>query len=82
MALRLEQRRGREWIADQLGVPARTVSRVLARHHMPHLSMLDPMTGLVIRSSKATAVRYERARAGEPVLMDVQKLGKIPTGGA
>lgn len=81
VALRRAERRGRDWIADRLGLPARTVSRVLARHGMPHLSMLDPMTGLVIRSSKATAVRYERAAPGELVHMDVKKLGKIPDGG-
>lgn len=81
VALRRAERRGRDWIADRLGVPARTVSRVLVRHHMPHLSMLDPMTGLVIRSSKATAVRYERAAPGELVHMDVKKLGRIPDGG-
>jgi transposase InsO family protein len=39
------------------------------------------MTGAVIRASKATAVRYERARPGELVHMDVKKLGRIPDGG-
>jgi transposase InsO family protein len=39
------------------------------------------MTGEVIRTSKATAVRYERKRPGELVHMDVKKLGKIPDGG-
>jgi transposase InsO family protein len=39
------------------------------------------MTGAVIRSSKQTAVRYERARPGELVHMDVKKLGRIPDGG-
>ena len=31
--------------------------------------------------SKATAVRYERARPGELVHMDVKKIGRIPDGG-
>lgn len=79
--LRMDERRGRDWIAVELGVPARTVSRILARHQLPHLAMLDPMTGLVIRASKTTAVRYERDRPGELVHMDVKKLGKIPAGG-
>ena len=35
----------------------------------------------VIRSSKQTAVRYERDRPGELVHMDVKKLGRIPDGG-
>ncbi|MCB0913525.1 MAG: IS481 family transposase [Propionibacteriaceae bacterium] len=79
--LRRRERRGRDWIAAELGVPARTVSRILARHHLPHLALLDPMTGLVVRASKTTAVRYERDRPGELVHMDVKKLGRIPAGG-
>ena len=79
--LRKDQRRGRDWIAAELGVPARTVSRILARHQLPHLALLDPMTGLVIRASKTTTVRYERDRPGELVHMDVKKLGRIPAGG-
>ena len=39
------------------------------------------MTGEVIRASKTTAVRYERARPGELVHMDVKKIGRIPDGG-
>ncbi len=39
------------------------------------------MTGLVIRASKITARRYERARVGELVHVDVKKLGKIHDGG-
>ncbi len=79
--LRGRERRGPDWISAELGVPARTVSRVLLRRGQPRLSALDPMTGQVIRSSKATAVRYERSRPGELVHMDVKKLGRIPDGG-
>lgn len=39
------------------------------------------MTGQLLRSSKATAVRYERDKRGELVHMDVKKLGRIPDGG-
>jgi len=39
------------------------------------------MTGEIIRASKTTAVRYERARPGELVHMDVKKIGRIPDGG-
>ena len=78
---RARERRGRDWIAAELGIPARTVSRILTRHQMPHLALLDPMTGQLIRASKTTAVRYERDRPGELVHMDVKKLGKIPPGG-
>ncbi|MGL5826116.1 MAG: IS481 family transposase [Nocardioides sp.] len=79
--LRQRERRGQDWLAVELGIPARTVSRILRRHDMPALAQLDPMTGVVIRSSKSTAVRYEKDRPGELVHMDVKKLGKIPDGG-
>ena len=79
--LRRRERRGPDWVGAELGVPARTVSRVLARHQVPRLCALDPITGEVIRSSKATAVRYERERPGELVHMDVKKIGRIPDGG-
>jgi transposase InsO family protein len=81
LELRRRQRRGPDWLGAELGVPARTVSRVLARHHVPRLCALDPITGEVIRSSKATAVRYERDRPGDLVHMDVKKIGRIPDGG-
>jgi transposase InsO family protein len=79
--LRDRERRGPAWIGAELGVPARTVSRVLVRRGRPRLAALDPMTGQLIRSSKQTAIRYERSRPGELVHMDVKKLGRIPDGG-
>ena len=81
LTARSADRCGPDVLGPRIGVPARTVSRVLRRHGVPYLRDCDPMTGEVIRSSKATAVRYERARAGELVHMDVKKLGKIPDGG-
>jgi transposase InsO family protein len=81
VAARIRERRGPARLGAELGVPARTVSRVLVRRGQPRLCVLDPMTGDVIRSSKATATRYERARPGELVHMDVKKLGRIPDGG-
>jgi transposase InsO family protein len=79
--VRRRERRGPDWIGAELGVPARTVSRVLARHDVPRLASLDPITGEVIRASKVTTIRYERERPGELVHMDVKKLGRIPDGG-
>jgi transposase InsO family protein len=79
--LRNRERRGPDLLGAELGVPARTVSRVLVRRGQPRLCALDPMTGAVIRSSKQTATRYERSRPGELVHMDVKKLGRIPDGG-
>jgi len=81
VAWRKRHRCGPDEIGDKLGVCARTVSRVLRRRDVPYLRDCDPMTGAVIRSSKSTAVRYERARPGELVHMDVKKLGRIPVGG-
>lgn len=81
VVMRREERRGQDWIGPELGVPARTVSRVLRRHGVPYLRECDPLTGEVIRASKTTAVRYERDRPGELVHVDVKKVGKIPDGG-
>lgn len=81
IAARAEHRRGPDWLGPELGVPARTVSRILRRHNIPRLAVCDPMTGEVIRASKTTAVRYERDRPGELVHMDVKKIGRIPDGG-
>ena len=81
VAWRRRHRCGPDEISAKLGVCARTVSRVLRRRGMPYLCDCDPMTGAVIRASKSTAMRYERARPGELVHMDVKKLGRIPEGG-
>lgn len=81
VAARDEHREGPDTLDPKIGVPARTVSRILRRHQMPYLCELDQMTGEVIRSSKQTAKRYEREYPGELVHMDVKKLGRIPDGG-
>lgn len=78
---RQRERRGQDWIAAELGVPARTVNRILHRYRLPLLAECDPLTGQVIRASKATAVRYERAAPGDLVHVDVKKIGRIPPGG-
>ncbi|ASN53894.1 IS481 family transposase [Sinomonas sp. R1AF57] len=81
LAARAVHRQGPDVLGPKTGVPARTVSRILRRHGVPRLRECDPMTGDPIRASKSTAVRYERARPGELVHMDVKKLGRIPEGG-
>ena len=81
VALRRRERRGPDWISAETGVPTRTVTRILNRYQVPPLAICDPMTGEVIRASKATTVRYERDRPGELVHMDVKKLARIPDGG-
>ena len=82
LAARAEHRDGPDVLGPKVGVPARTVSRILRRHGVPYLRECDPMTGEVIRSSKQTAVRYERDRPGELVHMDVKKIGRSPTAAA
>ncbi|WP_425264653.1 IS481 family transposase [Streptomyces curacoi] len=53
---------------------ASTAHRILARHRLPALAACDRATGEPVR-------RYERARPGELVHIDVKKLGRIPDGG-
>ena len=55
-------------IAMVLGMPASTVSAVLARIGLGKLSRLEP---------PEPANRYERARPGELIHIDVKKLGRI-----
>lgn len=81
VADRVEHRRGPAWLAPRHGVCPRTASRVLVRHAQPPLALLDPITGELIRSSKATARRYQRDEPGDLIHMDVKKIGKIPAGG-
>jgi len=81
LALRRRERRGQDWIGPELAVPARTVSAILRRHQVPYLRECDPLTGEVIRSSKATAVRYEHDHPGSLGHMDVKKVGRIHHGG-
>jgi transposase InsO family protein len=78
---RRQHRRGADWIGPEIGLPARTVSRILRRHQLPYLADCDPLTGQPIRAAKQTACRYEKDRPGELVHMDVKKIGKIPDGG-
>jgi len=81
LAARSRLRFGPARLALETGVPARTISRILTRHHVPPLAWLDPVTGAVIRASRSTANRYEREKPGELVHIDVKKLGRIPDGG-
>ena len=81
LAARRRLRQGPLRISAATGVPARTVSRILLRHNVPPLAWCDPLTGELIRASRATANRYERDRPGELIHVDVKKLGRIPDGG-
>ncbi len=81
LAARREHRCGPDQLTHEVGVPARTITRILRRNGVPRLHDCDPLTGELIRASKTTAIRYERDRPGELVHVDVKKLGRIPPGG-
>ena len=79
IALRFGRRWGPHRIGYHLHIPRSTVGRTLARYRMPLLVHLDQATGLPVRRPKP--IRYEMARPGELVHVDIKKLGRIPDGG-
>lgn len=78
---RARERLGRDELALACGVSPRTASRLIARAGMPRLHELDPVTGIALRASRRTQVRYERDAPGDLIHIDVKKLGRIPDGG-
>jgi transposase InsO family protein len=74
LALRAERKLGPARIGPLVGLAPSTVHAVLRRHGMHRLAWLDRPTGQLVR-------RYERARPGELVHVDVKKLGVIRPGG-
>lgn len=81
LAARRRRKRGAVVLAAELGLNASTVGRILARHDVPHLAAIDPITGERVRSSRRSGNRYEHPVAGAMIHVDVKKLGKIPAGG-
>lgn len=81
LAARRRRKRGAVVLAAELGMTPSTVGRILARHRVPHLAAIDPITGERIRSSRRSHHRYEHREPGAMVHIDVKKLGKIPAGG-
>lgn len=79
--LRRRERLGRDEIAGRCGVSPRTLSRLIARAGLPALHELDPVTGIALRASRRTQIRYERDAPGDLIHIDVKKLGRIPEGG-
>ncbi len=78
---RTEHHAGPVRLAAVVGVPASTISAVLARAGMPRLAEVDRLTGEVLRGRRHSERRYERAHPGELLHIDVMKLGRIPDGG-
>jgi transposase InsO family protein len=81
LAARRRRKRGATVLAAELGLNPSTVGRVLARHQVPHLDAIDPITGESVRSSRRSANRYEHRTPGSLVHVDVKKLGRVPAGG-
>jgi transposase InsO family protein len=81
LAARRRRKRGAVVLAAELGLNPSTVGRVLARHQMPHLAAIDPVTGEALRSSRRSPNRYEHPTPGAMIHVDVKKLGRIPPGG-
>lgn len=79
--LRVRERLGPPELARRFDVSASTASRIIARAGLPKLFQLDPVTGIQIRASRRSNLRYERAAAGDLIHVDVKKLGRIPDGG-
>lgn len=81
LAARRRRKRGAVVLAAELGLNPSTVGRILARHQVPHLAAIDPITGEPVRTSRRSSNRYEHRTPGSLVHIDVKKLGRIPTGG-
>jgi transposase InsO family protein len=80
LELRASAHRGAVYLAGELGLAASTVGRVLARHQVPHLAAIDPITGEPVRR-RHSGIRYERPHPGDLLHVDVKKLGRVPDGG-
>jgi transposase InsO family protein len=81
LAARTRRKRGAVVLAAELGMNPSTVGRVLARHQVPNLAVIDSITGERIRSSRRSENRYEHRAPGDLIHVDVKKLGRIPAGG-
>ncbi|WP_328996103.1 hypothetical protein OG394_15765 [Kribbella sp. NBC_01245] len=49
-------------LAAEFGLNPSTVGPVLARHRVPHLAAIDPITGQPVRSARHSNVRYDQLR--------------------
>ena len=81
LAARQRRRRGAVVLAADLGMNPSTVGRILARHRVPQLAAIDPITGQLVRSTRRSGIRYEHREPGSMIHVDVKKLGRIPAGG-
>lgn len=80
VAARLDEHAGPAVLAGLLNLPSSTIGAVIRRWELPRLAELDRLTGELLRL-RQTDERYECARPGELLHVDVKKLGKVPDGG-
>ncbi|MTD17124.1 helix-turn-helix domain-containing protein [Nakamurella sp. YIM 132087] len=80
--LRRRDRRGWIWLADELGMPASTISRVLARCGEPRLCELDSITGEGFWATSPDGSRRGRSipRVPAQTLYSLRVYGKGPRG--
>jgi len=81
LAARKRRKRGAVVLAAELGLNPSTVGRILARHRVPHLAAIDPITGAPVRNGRRSGIRYEHPAPGSMIHVDVKKLGRVPAGG-
>ena len=81
VATRQAEHVGAAELAVLLGLPTSTIGAVLRRRHMPRLADIDRITGEVLRGHRSSDQRYEHARPGDLLHVDVKKLGRVPDGG-
>ena len=75
--LRTQRKLGPARLGPLVGLAPSTAHAVLTRHGLHRLNFLDRPTGQLVRQ----VARYERARPGELVHVDVKKLGRLRDGG-
>src|SRR6218665_29106 len=78
LQLRRPQRLGRDKAAHPVGLSPSTASRIIARAALPALHELDPVTGIRIRASRRTQLRYEHQQTNTPLHIHVKKLHPPP----
>jgi transposase len=62
LAARRRRRRGAAVLAAELVMTPSTVGRMLARHQLPHMAAIDPITGQRVRSSRRSENRDGRTQ--------------------
>jgi hypothetical protein len=78
---RVREHVGARQLSTLLGMPPSAIGAVLRREQLPHFARVDRLTGQLVRGRRRRDIRYEHRLPGDPIHVDVKKLGKIPPGG-